>query len=52
MIIRTGVYLDEKVHKQLRVMALELKTSMTELVRQAIAEFLQKKRKTPRRARR
>jgi predicted transcriptional regulator len=43
------IYLDEKVHKQLRLMAVERDTSMTELVRQAIAEFLEKQRKRPRR---
>jgi len=43
------IYFDEKVHKQLRLMAVERDTSMTELVRQAVAEFLKRDLAKPRR---
>ena len=52
MIIRTAVYLDEKIHKQLRFMAVERDTSMTELVRQAIAEFLRGELPKPKKGKR
>lgn len=48
---KTVIYLDEATHRRLRIYAVELSTSMTELVRQAIAGLLERERRRPPRGR-
>ncbi len=42
-LMKTMVYLDEKVHDQLRTMAFDQRVSMAELIRRAVDEFLPKR---------
>ena len=44
-IMKTMIYLDQEVHRQLRYMALDERTSMAELIRRAVDEFLKNIRK-------
>jgi hypothetical protein len=39
---RTNIYLDERNHRLLRIMAVEQETTMSALIRFAIDEFLKK----------
>jgi len=41
-IMKTMIYLDQEVHRQLRYMALDERTSMADLIRRAVDEFLKK----------
>ena len=41
-LMKTMVYLDEKVHERLRVMGFHQRVSMAELIRRAVNEFLKK----------
>jgi len=42
-LMKTMVYLDEKVHDQLRTMAFDQRVSMAELIRRAVDKFLPKR---------
>jgi len=43
-IIKTLIYIEEEAHNQLRHIAVDERVSMSELVRQAVDEFLKKYR--------
>jgi len=44
-IMKTMIYLDQEVHRRLRYMALDERTSMADLIRRAVDEFLKKPKK-------
>ena len=41
-IMKTMIYLDEKVHTRLKYLALDQRVSMAELIRRAVDEYLKK----------